>query len=73
MYDDVGHGVGRSQRPGRLIGPPKSSFGRSGAPHSSHSTWNADGSLASQPGQRATSVVVHCGQIVGRSVSLSSK
>ena len=46
-------------RPGRRIGPPKRSFGRSCAPHSSHSTWKADGSRASQTGQRATSAVLH--------------
>jgi hypothetical protein len=60
-------------RPGRLIAPPKRSLGRSGAPQSSHSTWNAEGIRASQVGQRATSAVEHCGQTVGRSSSWSSK
>ena len=57
----------------RRMGLPKSSFGRSGAPHSSHSTWNADGSRASQAGQRETSGVSHCGHTVGRSASCFSK
>ena len=58
-----------SQRPARRIAPPKSSFDRSGAPHSSHSTWNADGSRASHDGHRASNVVAHWGQLVGRASS----
>ena len=55
--------------PARRIGPPKSSFSRSGAPQSSQVTWKAEGSRASHDGQRATSVVSHCGQVTGRSSS----
>ena len=50
--------------PARRIAPPKSSFGRSSAPHSSHSTWKAEGSRASHVGQRARSSVEHCGHVV---------
>ena len=71
--EHVWYDVRSTGRPGRLIGPPKSSFRRSSAPHSSQSTWNADGRRASQEGHRATSVVSHWGQVRGRSSSWSSK
>ncbi len=60
-------------RPGLRIALPKSSGGRIPAPHSSHSTWNAEAKRASQAGQRRRSAAPHNGQSAGTSRSDSSK
>ena len=48
-------------------------FARTGAPHSSHSTRNADGKRASHAGQRCRTSPPHPGQVSGNSVSSSTK
>ena len=56
-----------------LIAVPKSSASRTGAPHSSQSTANADGMGAEQLGQRCRSSPPHCGHAPGSSSSPSRK
>ena len=53
---------------GRRMVVPKSSASRTGAPHSSHSTANADAIGAAQAGQRCRSSPPHCGHAAGSSV-----
>ena len=64
---------GFGYRPALRIGPPKSSAGRTGSPHSSHSTRNAEGNRAPQEGQRRRNSPAHAGQAAGSSSSVSSK
>ena len=59
--------------PGRRIAVPKSSASRTGAPHSSHATANADGIGAAQLGQRWRSSPAHWGHAAGSSFSSSRK
>jgi hypothetical protein len=59
--------------PGRRMGPPKSSGGRTAAPHSSHSTRNADGKRAPHEGHRCRTSAAQVGHSAGSSVSSSTK
>ena len=54
-----------STAPVLRIAVPKSSRSRTGAPHSSHSTANADAIGAAQLGQRCRSSPPHCGHAPG--------
>lgn len=60
-------------RPGLRIRTPSTSGGRTSAPHSSHSTANADGKGASHAGQRCRVSPPQWGHSRGSSASLSRK
>ena len=68
-----GRGKPRPYLPGRRMVVPKSSESRTGAPHSSHSTANADAIGASQLGHRCRSSPPHCGHAGGREATSSGK
>ena len=70
--DPVNPGEG-AYLPGLRIGPPKSSEGRTAAPHSSHSTRNADGNRAPQAGHRCRTSPAQLGHAFGISASSSTK
>ena len=69
----VGRAVRARYFPALRIGPPKSWFGRTSAPHSSHSTRNADGNRAPQAGQRWRTSPSQFGHVAGISSSSSTK
>jgi len=56
----------------RRILEPKSSFGRTGVPHTSQSTTASEEKGAPHEGQRRRSSPPHCGQVSGSSASNSS-